>query len=337
MHAADHLPIAPEVLGRLRAWEGRVETRHDEVTRAPLRALAATLDLEGLEPALGAPVPALWHWLYFLPRSPQSEIGADGHPKLGGFLPPVPLPRRMWAGGRLTWHSPVRVGDCLQRTSSIVSVKHKAGRTGDLIFVVVRHEIATADKLLLTEEQDLVYRAPQQAGEPSAPAQAAPADATFWRDLTPDPVLLFRYSALTFNSHPRSPPPTPPGNARGAARPVRPLRLGVLAEGRFRARLSRGVRRCADRSRLDGGADPAGVRRLRPGPGRSFGDHGRDQLLGRQRRRSARPDVQHGHACCATARRSRSSRYLPDASPPASCGCRRWPSPSRPPAPTPRS
>jgi 3-methylfumaryl-CoA hydratase len=201
MHAADHLPIAPEVLGRLRAWEGRVETRHDEVTRAPLRALAATLDLEGLEPALGAPVPALWHWLYFLPRSPQSEIGADGHPKLGGFLPPVPLPRRMWAGGRLTWHSPVRVGDCLQRTSSIVSVKHKAGRTGDLIFVVVRHEIATADKLLLTEEQDLVYRAPQQAGEPSAPAQAAPADATFWRDLTPDPVLLFRYSALTFNSH----------------------------------------------------------------------------------------------------------------------------------------
>jgi 3-methylfumaryl-CoA hydratase len=80
-------------------------------------------------------------------------------------------------------------------------VKHKAGRTGDLIFVVVRHEIATTDKLLLTEEQDLVYRAPQQPGEPSAPAQAAPTDATFWRELTPDPVLLFRYSALTFNSH----------------------------------------------------------------------------------------------------------------------------------------
>jgi 3-methylfumaryl-CoA hydratase len=201
MHVADPTPITPDVLAKLHACQGRVETLHDEVTRAPLRALAATLDLEVIDPSLGDAIPALWHWLYFLPRVRQSQIGGDGHPKLGGFLPPVPLPRRMWAGGRVSWHSPMRVGDRLQRTSSIVSVEHKAGRTGDLIFVVVRHEIATAEKLLLTEEQDLVYRAPQRPGEAPAPPQAARTDATFSRELTPDPVMLFRYSALTFNSH----------------------------------------------------------------------------------------------------------------------------------------
>jgi 3-methylfumaryl-CoA hydratase len=201
MHLADQAPITPEVLAGLHAWEGRVETLHDEITRAPLRALTATLDLENLEPALGDAIPALWHWLYFLPRARHSEIGLDGHPKLGGFLPPVPLPRRMWAGGRLTWHSPLRVGDRLQRSSSIISIKHKAGRSGDLVFVVVRHETATADKLLLTEEQDLVYRAPPQPGDAVAAPQPAPRDATFSREVTPDPVLLFRYSALTFNSH----------------------------------------------------------------------------------------------------------------------------------------
>jgi 3-methylfumaryl-CoA hydratase len=98
MHVADPTPITPDVLAKLHACQGRVETLHDEVTRAPLRALAATLDLEVIDPSLGDAIPALWHWLYFLPRVRQSQIGGDGHPKLGGFLPPVPLPRRMWAG-----------------------------------------------------------------------------------------------------------------------------------------------------------------------------------------------------------------------------------------------
>jgi 3-methylfumaryl-CoA hydratase len=113
----------------------------------------------------------------------------------------VPLPRRMWAGGRLQWHAPLRVGDEVQRTSHIESVKHKPGRSGDLVFVTVRHEISNAQGLAITEEQDIVYRAAAQPGDPTPPPQAAPKDALWSREIVPDPVLLFRYSALTFNGH----------------------------------------------------------------------------------------------------------------------------------------
>lgn len=193
--------VSPEQLAHLRSWEGRSETLHDDITATPVRNLSAILDRDDPAPLPGTELPPLWHWLYFLPSARQSEIGPDGHAKRGGFLPPVPLPRRMWAGGRLQWHAPLRVGDKVARESRIVSVTHKAGRTGDLVFVLVRHEVRNAQGLALTEEHDIVYRAAAKPGDPVPPPQAAPADAAWSREIVPDDVLLFRYSALTFNGH----------------------------------------------------------------------------------------------------------------------------------------
>ncbi len=189
------------MIAELQKWQGRTETLHDDITAAPLRALAATLDRDDPPPVPGTPLPPLWHWLYFLPHQRQSEIGPDGHGKRGGFLPPVPLPRRMWAGGRLAWHAPLRVGDSVQRTSRIESVSHKSGRTGDLVFVGVKHEITNAQGLAISEEHDIVYRAAAQPGDPAPPPATAPHAAVWSREIVPDDVLLFRYSALTFNGH----------------------------------------------------------------------------------------------------------------------------------------
>ena len=190
-----------EQLAHLREWEGRSETVADRVTAAPIRGLAATLEAVGVDCRDGAELPEMWHWLYFLPCHAQGELGKDGHAKLGGFLPPVPLPRRMWAGGRLRWHAPLRVGDDVERTSRIESVSHKSGRTGDLVFVLVQHEVRNAHGLALTEEHDIVYRAPPRPGDEAPRPQPAPGDAVWSREIAPDPVLLFRYSALTFNGH----------------------------------------------------------------------------------------------------------------------------------------
>jgi 3-methylfumaryl-CoA hydratase len=200
------------------AWIGKEEVLSDQITPAPVRGLAATLDRDDPEPKTGDVLPPLWHWLYFLPMHKQSELGSDGHAKRGGFLPPVPLPRRMWAGGRLQFHEPLRVGDSISRTSTIRDIKTKEGRTGSLVFVTVQHEIRRngASAVVLTEEHDIVYRdnvyrdnppanpKPVEA-TPSAPAATHPAATTLaaaWeREIHPDDVLLFRYSALTFNGH----------------------------------------------------------------------------------------------------------------------------------------
>jgi 3-methylfumaryl-CoA hydratase len=190
-------------LAHLQTWVGKTETLHDKVTAAPLSGLSATLDRADALPMPGTPVPPLWHWLYFLPQHQQSQLGADGHAQRGGFLPPVPLPRRMWAGGRLQWRSsnPLAVGDAVQRVSRIVSVAHKAGRTGDLVFVLVKHEVHNSKGLALTEEHDIVYRANPQAGDAVPSPQPAAKDAAWSMQIHPDDVLLFRYSALTFNGH----------------------------------------------------------------------------------------------------------------------------------------
>ena len=191
----------------LQDWTGRTETVDDIATATPFAALSATLDWPAgsgpQRPAPGTPLPYLWHWLYFLPMAPQSEIGADGHPKRGGFLPPVPLPRRMWAGSDFEFHAPLRVGDVLSRTSTIVDVKEKSGRTGSLIFVRVRHEIRRngAQDVALTEHHNIVYRAAPSLDDVAPPPQAAPAQGAWERRIVPDDVLLFRYSALTFNGH----------------------------------------------------------------------------------------------------------------------------------------
>lgn len=184
----------------LAQWVGRSETRTDVIGAAPIAGLAATLDL-AIADQPGAELPPLWHWLYFLPRAPQAELGQDGHPRTGGFLPALPLPRRMWAGGRLQWHAPLHVGEVVHRISRIQDIKHKQGRQGDLVFVTVLHEIHGARGLAIREEQDLVYRDPTPPGQAAPEGQPAPATATARQDLTPDPALLFRFSALTFNAH----------------------------------------------------------------------------------------------------------------------------------------
>lgn len=201
MTPAHHEDADPD----LTAWIGRTETRIDTFWPTPAQALAATLDHEAGAPpdayAPGTELPPLWHWLYFLPLHRQSELGPDGHARRGGFLPPVPLPRRMWAGGRMQWHAPLRIGDAVTRTSRIVSVESKAGRSGPLVFVVVRHEFANAAGLALTEEHDIVYRDLPTPGASAPVPVAAPTDAQWSRRIVPDDVLLFRYSALTFNGH----------------------------------------------------------------------------------------------------------------------------------------
>ena len=185
----------------LRAWVGRREQRADDITAAPLAALSATLDRADPAPLPGGDVPPLWHWLFFLPMARASEIGPDGHPRRGGFLPPVELLRRMWAGGRLRFHHALQVGDEVTRTSTVQNVEAKAGRSGHLVFVTARHEIANARGVAISEEHDIVYRDAPVPGAPVPPPQAAPPDAAFSSTIVPNDVLLFRYSALTFNGH----------------------------------------------------------------------------------------------------------------------------------------
>lgn len=186
----------------LKQWVGRQERQRDFLVSAPLNALAATLDRDDAPYVQGTTVPPLWHWLYFLPIARQSSVGIDGHPQRGGFLPPVSLPRRMWAGGRLSFHGPLPVGVEITRTSTILDIAHKSGRSGELVFVKLAHELAAGDgALLLREEQDIVYRDPPKPGDAPPAPQAAPDGALWVREVVPDPVLLFRYSALTFNGH----------------------------------------------------------------------------------------------------------------------------------------
>lgn len=188
-------------IDHLRTWVNRTETVTDLVTPAPLNALSATLDRDDPPVAKESTVPPCWHWLYFLPYVKQSEIGPDGHPHRGGFLPAVPLPRRMWAGSQIAFHAPLQIGQSISRTSRIVDVSMKQGRTGPLVFVKVDHEITTEGRLAISERHDIVYRDLPAHGEPAPTFAEAPKGAMWSRRIVPDDVLLFRYSALTFNGH----------------------------------------------------------------------------------------------------------------------------------------
>lgn len=176
---------------------GRTQTRDDEVSARLVQGLAATLDVP-----VPDRLPPLWHWMLFQDWVPASGLGPDGHPRRGGFLPAVhSLPRRMWAGGRLRFAAPLHVGDAVRRTSTILSVTEKQGGSGTLVFVTVSHIIEGPAGLAIEEEQDIVYRGAEgTAVKPGRPAEAAPAGA-LRQDVLPDPVLLFRYSALTGNGH----------------------------------------------------------------------------------------------------------------------------------------
>ena len=181
-------------------WEGRTESVLDTVAPTPARAMAATL---GRDPAQrfapGAELTPLWTWLYFLPLAPMGAVGPDGHPRRGGFLPPIELPRRMWAGSRCTFHAPVHIGDDIARTSTILKITEKSGAAGPLIFVTVLHEISALGRAVMREEQDIVYMNIPARWQPPAPT---PLPECAWQESVDiGPVFLFRFSALTFNGH----------------------------------------------------------------------------------------------------------------------------------------
>jgi hydroxyacyl-ACP dehydratase HTD2-like protein with hotdog domain len=178
-------------------YVGRTETREDRLDARLIRGMAATLGVP-----MPAALPPLWHWMLFQDWVMPDGIGPDGHPKRGGFLPPVhDLPRRMWAGGRVAFTGiALREGQAVRRTSTILSVAEKAGGSGRLVFVTVKHVVEGPDGVAIEEEQDIVYRGAEGAAvKPGEPAPAWPDAVT--RTVIPDPVMLFRYSALTGNGH----------------------------------------------------------------------------------------------------------------------------------------
>jgi 3-methylfumaryl-CoA hydratase len=181
-------------------WVGRTETVSDVVAVQPAKALAATFDqpFDGL--GLGSAIPALWSWISFLPISPMSAVGPDGHPRRGGFLPPIALERRMWAGSRIVVYDDLRLGEEIVRTSRIASINEKHGKAGSMVFVTVEHRTSSPRGLAMEEQQDIVYLAIPQVFTPPPPTFAP--RAPDWSQPFPlDPVLLFRFSALTFNGH----------------------------------------------------------------------------------------------------------------------------------------
>lgn len=196
-------------IDHLRGWIGREAEAVDLVTPRLAAEFRATF-----APSLAATdegeAPLAIHWCLSPAIVPAAEVGPDGHPKRGGFLPPVPLPRRMWAGGEVEIHGPLRVGDSVTRRSTIEDVRLKEGRSGALCFVAVRHEYLTARGLAVSERHDIVYREAETSA-PAAPVGKTPAKpappkpeprhADLTWSVEASPVLLFRYSALTFNGH----------------------------------------------------------------------------------------------------------------------------------------
>ncbi|WP_158241519.1 MaoC family dehydratase N-terminal domain-containing protein [Novosphingobium sp. TH158] len=183
------------------AWIGRSEELFDRIDAARCNALLSALGQpSGL--AEGSEMPLLHHWLHFWNVQPPAGLGPDGHPAKGGFLPPVPLPRRMWAGGRLRFEKPLLIGERVTKLSTIKSVTAKSGKSGDLVFVTVEHRLSGESGLAIVEEQDLVYKGETPPGALKTPAAEGPVPSAPWQaSVMPDTVLLFRYSALTMNGH----------------------------------------------------------------------------------------------------------------------------------------
>jgi len=187
----------------LHEWIGRQQQASDEVSLAAIKRLAALLDVPVRPFRRGDAIPKGWYVVLFTPEERQSLLGPDGHPHKGQFIPPVPLPRRMFAGRRVEFHDVLRIGDEVNRLSRIARIEPKQGRSGKMYFVTVRHEISGPRGLAVVEEHDIVYREEPKPRAPKPEATPAPgADSAQWtRSIVPDSVLLFRYSAVTFNSH----------------------------------------------------------------------------------------------------------------------------------------
>ena len=185
----------------LSAYVGRSRVEHDVVTANQAQAMAALLDRDPTQLQTGAALPEYWHWIYFKPIVPQSDLGTDGHPRCGTFLPPIELPRRMWAGGRLRFLQPIKIGDEIKRETEILSVEEKDGRSGKLVVLKLRHLVSNASGPCVDEQQDLIYceiaKPDQATRQPTTP----PDDVQWKETFVPNAVILFRYSALTFNNH----------------------------------------------------------------------------------------------------------------------------------------
>lgn len=183
------------------AWVGREEESNERIAVSVVQAMAATLDWD-TSPSEGEALPPGWQWLFFNPKVRRSALGVDGHPARGGFLPPVELPRRMWAGSRITYLDPLPIEAQAIKRSRILKVEHKTGKRGSLCFVTVQHTISANDSTCIVEEQDIVYREATSPGSAPAPTPPRHAAVAQWsRRIDLDTTLLFRYSALTFNGH----------------------------------------------------------------------------------------------------------------------------------------
>lgn len=191
-------------IAHLQTWVGKEISVSDDMSPFKARALHAALNLPAdaiPHPEEGMALPLPWHWMYFVDTPTADNTGADGHPKTGGFLPPVPLPRRMWAAGSFSCQKQLVLGTPATKTSKILSVELKQGSTGTLVFVNVLHTIEQAGEPCIEEEQNIVYRE-MPAGPSPMPEGKTPKSEAFWSDtIMPDPVLLFRFSALTYNGH----------------------------------------------------------------------------------------------------------------------------------------
>ncbi|WP_180900577.1 FAS1-like dehydratase domain-containing protein [Martelella soudanensis] len=189
-------------IDELKSWVGRSQQTTDVLSQGLVARFCATFDRNEVDLPLGTPAPLAVHWALGALLTPTSELGPDGHPKKGGFLPPVPLPRRMWAAGDLNFHDRLRVGDEVRIRSEVASIDFKEGRSGALCFVRVDHQVDTSRGRAITEQQTIVYREASTSNFVPSPTQwDPPEDVILHREMKADTVLLFRYSALTFNSH----------------------------------------------------------------------------------------------------------------------------------------
>lgn len=178
------------------AWIGRSEQTTEHLSASVVKRIAATLGEK--PPAVGQPLPALWHWAFFQPAVEETGLGEDGHPARGGILPRFENRQRMWAGGRVEFFESLSIGSSATRTSTVLTIEEKNGRTGSLVFATLRHDYAQDGRLAIREEQDIVYRTP--APPKSSSGEALPL-AGWQEPIEPTPTMLFRYSAVTFNAH----------------------------------------------------------------------------------------------------------------------------------------
>ena len=188
-------------LDLLQSWEGREEINEDVITLPQVQMLASTLDHDPEEHLDGAILPPLYHWLYFLQPVKFSDLAPDGHAKKGVFMPPVPFPSRMFAGARIDYLGDLRIGERVQRTSTIQAVRYTEGRSGPLVFVTVAHKISNESSVALVEEQDIAYRPKTTIRESASGPETTMPETDFRRKICPNESLLFQFSALTFNSH----------------------------------------------------------------------------------------------------------------------------------------